>query len=31
MWKKLIKYVAGKAFQWGLRKLTEEYGQKPQK
>jgi hypothetical protein len=25
MWKTLIKWAAGKAFQWGLKKLTEEY------
>jgi hypothetical protein len=29
MWKQLVKWAAARAFQWGLRKLTEEYGAKP--
>lgn len=27
MWNKLVKYVAGKAFNWGLKVLTEKYGE----
>lgn len=27
MWNKALKWAAGKAFQWGLRVLTEKYGE----
>jgi hypothetical protein len=26
MWKSLVKKLAGYAFQWGLKVLTEQYG-----
>lgn len=28
-WKTVMKWAAKKAFQWGLKKLVEEYGEKP--
>lgn len=28
-WGKLVKWAAGKAFQWGLKKLTEKNEQAP--